>query len=73
MSDRDPAMQVGGERGRAVERLMAAVSNQRRLREEHQAAKDTVAEVTIDASLRTADEQVAARERWLKSVDDNDY
>lgn len=73
MSDINPAQQAGGERGRAVDRLMAAVSQQSRLREEHQEAKDTADEVAVDASLRGADEQVAARERWLRSVDDHAY
>jgi hypothetical protein len=72
MSDRSPARQPG-ERGRAIERLMAAVSQQSRLREEHQVAKDSTGEMIVDASLRAADEQVVARERWLKAVDDHDY
>lgn len=73
MTDRNSPSQGRGERGRAVDRLMAAVSQQRRLREKHEAAKGTGGEVTVDASLRTADEQVAARKRWLESVDGHDY
>ena len=70
MSDTTPPGQGSSERGRAVERLMAAVSQQRGLVEEHEAAKD---DVTTDASLRTANEHVAARKRWLKAVDDHDF
>jgi hypothetical protein len=73
MSERNAAMHTVEERGHAVERLKAAVSQQSRLRKEHQAAKDTTGDLTAGVSLRSADEQVAARERWLKSVDDHDY
>ena len=73
MSNRDRAAQEVGERGRAVLRLKEAVRLRSRLRDEHQAAKGGPDEVSVDASLRVADVQVAARERWLKSVDDHDY
>jgi hypothetical protein len=73
MSDRVPAVQTEGERGRAVQRLKAAVSRQRRLLDAHEAAKDTRDELAVDAALRVADDDVAARERWLQSVDDHDY
>jgi hypothetical protein len=73
MSDRDRAVQVEEDRGRAAQRLDEAVSLQSRLRHEREVAKDTPDEVTVGASLRLADDQVAARERWLKSVDSHDY
>jgi hypothetical protein len=73
MATRDRAAQEEGEHGRAVQRLKEAVTQQRRLRDEHRPARDTPAEVTVDASLIAADDQVAARERWLKSVDEHDY
>jgi hypothetical protein len=73
MLDRDPAIQARAEHGRAIDRLQAAVALQARLRDEHQAAKDTPEEVPADSSLRAADEQVVARVRWLESVDDLDY
>jgi hypothetical protein len=72
MSDRHRA-HTEGERGRAVARLQAAVSKRSRLRHAHESAKGTRGDVTTDASLRTADHEVAAREQWLKSVDDHDY
>jgi hypothetical protein len=43
------------------------------LRDAHESAKDTRGDVTTDAALRTADDEVAAREQWLKSVDDHDH
>jgi hypothetical protein len=73
MPDRDPAAEARAEHGRAIDRLQAAVALQSRLRDEHQAAKDTPDEVPADASLRAADEQVVARVRWLESVDDHYY
>ena len=73
MSDRDLAVQTEGERGRAVHRLKAAVSRQRRLLDAHEAAKGTGDELAADAALRVADDDVAARERWLRSVDDHNY
>lgn len=72
MSDRG-AVRTDGERGRAILRLKAAVSEQRRLRDTHKAAKDAGNELAVDAALLGADEEVAARERWIKSVDDHDY
>ena len=73
MSHRDRPSQPEGERERAIHRLYAAVAEQSRLRDEGKAAKDAPEEAKAKSSLRAADHQVAARERWLKSVDDHDY
>jgi hypothetical protein len=73
LSDRNRPVQTDGERPRAVERLKEAVSQQSRLRDEHEAATDTRNNVTLGASLLAAGEQVAARERWLRWVDDHHY
>lgn len=73
MSDRDRAADAEGEHRRALRRLEDAVAQQRRVRDEHQMAKDTPDEITAVSSLEIADDQVAARERWLKSVDDHAY
>jgi hypothetical protein len=73
MPDRDPLTQARAEHRLAIDRLQAAVALQSRLRDEHQAAKDTPDEVPADSSLRAADEQVVARVRWLQSVDDHYY
>jgi hypothetical protein len=73
MSDRDRDRQTEGEHGRAVQKLNTAVSNQHRLRDAHEAAKDTPQELAVNTALLVADDEVAARERWLESVDDHDY
>jgi hypothetical protein len=73
MSERDRPVQAEGEHGRAVQRLETARSQRSRLRDEHEAAKDTPAELAAVAALSVADDQVAARERWLESVDDSGY
>lgn len=73
MSERDRAVQAEGEHERAVQRLKTAQSQQSRLRDEHKAAKDTSRALRVGAALQAADDEVAARERWLESVDDHDY
>jgi hypothetical protein len=76
MSDRDQGADQGaqaGERGRAAGRLDEAVALRSRLRDERETARDTPNELKVDAALRVADDQVAARERWLESVDDHNY
>jgi hypothetical protein len=60
-------------RGRAVQRLRAAVADRGRTRHKQGAAAGTEGNVEARASLRAADDQVAARERWLKAVDDHAY
>jgi hypothetical protein len=56
-----------------VQRLQAAVAERSRLRHKRTTAKSAADEVAVDSSLRTADDQVAARSRWLTAVDDHDY
>jgi nicotinate-nucleotide pyrophosphorylase len=73
MSNRDRHLQAEGEHERAVQRLYAAVEQQSRVRTERDGAKDAPDAVKADASLRAADDEVSARERWLKAVDDQDY
>ena len=73
MSDRDSVVRTEGERGRAVQRLKSAVSRQTRLRDAHEAAQDARDELAVGAALRVADDDVAARERWLQAVDDHNY
>ena len=63
MSNPDPRKSPAGEHERAVERLSAAKEEQRRVRDR----ADT------EVSLRSADDEVAARERWLRAVDDHNY
>ena len=73
MSNRDLPAQRDGEHGRATRLLEVAISHQGRLREAHEAAQDTRYDMTVDAALRVANDEVAARERWLRSVDDQAY
>jgi hypothetical protein len=70
MSNRLLPSQVG-ERVRAVQRLQSAEAEQSRLRGEHERAQDAPDGARAAASLRTADDQVLARKRWLKSVEDH--
>jgi hypothetical protein len=58
------------EHERASERLDAAVAEQARAHEEREQAP---AQARTDASVRAADDEVQARKRWLKAVDDHDY
>ena len=58
---------------RAVRGLRAAIAEQDRLTYLHEEAIGTSAEATADAARRGADEQVMARDAWLKWVDDDGY
>jgi hypothetical protein len=73
MSSRNLASSDKGARGRAVQRLLAAVAERGRLHDARESAIDTPHDVEASASLRAVDDEVVARERWLKAVDDHDY
>jgi hypothetical protein len=60
MSDSDRAAQAKGERAQAVRRLTEAVSHQRRLRNEREAAKDSPGGAT---AARLADDERAHKPR----------
>jgi hypothetical protein len=64
---------VSKEHDRAKQRLDAAFAEQERLTGCHEAALGTPAELSADVELHAADEQVAAREAWLRWVDDDGY
>ena len=61
------------EHDRAVERLGAAIDEQDRLTDRREAASGTPAELSADVELHAADEHVAAREAWLRWLDDGGY
>jgi len=61
------------EHERAQRRLGVALVEQRRLRDDYTAAVGTPAELGADAALHAADQEVAARDAWLKWVDDDGY
>jgi hypothetical protein len=54
----------------AVRRLRAAIADQDRLTYRHEAAVGTAGEAAADADRRGANEQVTARDAWLRWVDD---
>jgi hypothetical protein len=58
-----------GQRVAAVERLKAAVAERRQARDQSEASKGTSRDIEAAVSVRAADEQVSARERWLSWVD----
>jgi hypothetical protein len=66
-------MAVSEEHHRAVERLSAALADQDRLTNRYDAAIGTDAELSANVALHAADEQVVARDAWLKWVDDASY
>jgi len=58
---------------RARERVDAAATERSRLRDECERAKGTSRELQADMSLRAANDEVVARERWLRWVEERDY
>jgi hypothetical protein len=52
-----------------VRRLRAAIAEQDRLTYRHEAAVGTSSEATAHSDRHGADEQVTAREAWLRWVD----
>ena len=64
---------VSQERDRAVDRMSAALDEQNRCANRYEAAIGTSSELSAHVALRRADEQVMARDAWLKWVDDAGY
>jgi hypothetical protein len=58
-----------GQRAAAVERLKAAVAQRKQARDQSEASKGTGRDIEAAVSVRAADEQVDARQRWLSWVD----
>src|SRR5437763_10814477 len=58
---------------RAVQSLNAALMERDRLSERYDAASGTSTEFGAYVRLRTAGDQVAAREAWLSWIDDEGY
>jgi hypothetical protein len=73
MSSRHLASSDKDERMHALQRLQAAIAERERALEARESASDTEDDLEVSASLRAADDEVVARERWLKAVDDHDY
>jgi hypothetical protein len=64
---------TSGQHDRAVQRLEAALVEQARLGERHDAAAGTSIEFQAYLRLRAAGDLVTARAAWLKWVDDDGY
>jgi hypothetical protein len=64
---------VGKEHDRAEGRLGAALAEQRRSRERYDAAVGGSAHLLAAVGLHAADQDVAARDAWLRWVDDDRY
>ena len=62
---------VGKERDRAERRLSAALADQHRSRDRYDAAAGGSARLLAAVGLHAADQEVAAREAWLRWVDDD--
>jgi hypothetical protein len=73
MSSRHLVSSDGGERRHAIRRLRAAIAERAHAEDASEASDRKPNDVEVAASLRAADVEVAARERWLKSVEDGDY
>jgi hypothetical protein len=58
---------------RALERVAVASTERARLHDEHERAKGTSCELHAGALVRAANNEVAARERWLHWVEERDY
>jgi hypothetical protein len=58
-----------GQRAAAVERLKAAVAKRKQVRDESEAGGGPARDIEAAVTMRAADEQVDARQRWLTWVD----
>jgi hypothetical protein len=64
---------VGKQHDRAERRLGAALAEQHRSRERYGAAVGRSAHLVAAVGLHAADQEVAARDAWLRWVDDDRY
>ena len=71
--DKETMATVGKEHDRAKRRLGAALAQQRRSRERYDAAVGRSAHLHAAVGLHAADQEVAARDAWLRWVDDDRY
>jgi hypothetical protein len=67
------ATKVSVEHDRAAQRLKAALAEHHRLRDGQEGATGKFAELAAEVALHAADQEVAARDAWLKWVDDEHY
>ena len=69
----EPMATAGTERARAERLLGAALAEQHRSRERFDAAVGRSAHLLAAVALHAADQEVAARDAWLRWVDDDGY
>jgi hypothetical protein len=69
----EPMARVGTEHARAERLLGAALAEQHRSRERCDAAVGRSAHLLAAVALHSADQEVAARDAWLRWVDDDGY
>ena len=69
----ETAATLGKEHDRAERRLGAAFAEQHRARERYDAAVGRSAHLLAAVGLHAADQEVAARDAWLRWVDDDCY
>ena len=71
--DKETMATVGKEHDRAKRRLGAALAQQRQSRDRYDAAVGRSAHLHAAVGLHAADQDVAARDAWLRWVDDDRY
>lgn len=69
----EPMAPVATEHARAERLLGAALAEQHRSRERYDAAIGRSAHLLAAVALHAADQEVAARDAWLRWVDDDGY
>jgi hypothetical protein len=72
--DLEEPMATGGKEHARAERLLgAALADQHRSRDRYDAAADRSGRLLAAVGLHAADQEVAARDAWLRWVDDDGY
>ena len=64
---------AGDTHAQALERLDTASTERSRLRDENERARGTPRELQADVSLQAANDDVAARQRWLQWLETSDH
>ena len=73
MARQNPTRGGGDTQVQALERVHEASANRSRLNGERESAKGTPRELETEVLLHAANDEVAARERWLQWTEERDY
>ena len=73
MARQNPTRGGGDTQVQALERVHEASANRSRLNGECESAKGTSRELETEVLLQAANDEVAARERWLQWTEERDY